>query len=113
MTHDTDDLRDLERLLPEVRAEIARQRSIGYTRDRDLGLTTAEWVSNLTRQVGLMAPESAAQSLAGLSSPFEHMEYARVHRQLIRVAALALAAAMTLPGSAERVAGAHTAGAGF
>jgi hypothetical protein len=59
------------------------------------------WIAILARHVGLAANDEAATDLA------------RFRRQMVRVAAVAVAAVESLDRKAARVAGAHTPGSGF
>lgn len=93
-----------ERLFGEIATERMAQDALGYDRAHDDAHTPEKWVALICRHAGLAINDGA-----------EEVDLVRYRRQLVRVAALAVAALESLDRRTGRevVAGAHREGPGY
>lgn len=91
-----------ERLFGEIATERLVQDSIYGGPEHDDAHTAEKWVALICRHAGLGIDDGAAS-----------LDPVRYRRQLVRVAALAVAALESLDRHGERVAGQYREGSGF
>lgn len=88
LTHGREVLPPTKYVLEEVSTERAYQKIL-YSEDKDVGNSVQDWVAVLTRHLGLASSDSDTDT----NSPHvSQVDYARFRRQMMRVAAIAVAA---------------------